>query len=276
MVLRHLAFALLVAGSVTAVGCAPAENEDDVEDAPGDALVGGTPDLRWAAAGHLVHGRTFEEAAAGKVACGATLVAPNVVVTAAHCVLAAPDDVWAFGTGHLGSARPMRVVSRRVHPQFHPEPQAKVDVKYFLKNFDVATLVLERPVANVAPAILPRAKADPGCGYVAIGHRADSKSPGRRRSTPACVLFNVSLLGDPIFEVHPKGDSALCNGDGDEGAALISGTGAAPTLHGIYVGSVTQGFTDCKAGTQYLNGHESMFGFKDFVEESIRQAESER
>lgn len=47
--------------------------------------------------------------------------------------------------------------------------------------------------------------------------------------------------------------------------------GTAPVLHGVYVGSVTQGFTDCRKGAQFLNGYEAMLGFRDFVEEGIAE-----
>jgi hypothetical protein len=83
------------------------------------------------------------------------------------------------------------------------------------------------------------------------------------------VLFRVNLGGDPIFEMHPVGATALCHGDGDEGSPALSGSPEAPVLHGIYVGSVTQGITDCRKGTQYLNGYEAMLGFRAFVEAGI-------
>lgn len=105
---------------------------------------------------------------------------------------------------------------------------------------------------------------------MAVGYRADSQEPAERKSTSACVLFRANLGGDPIFEVHPTGSSALCHGDGDEGSPLL-GNGTEPILHGIYVGSVTQGLTDCRRGTQYLNGYEAMFGFREFIRQSIGQ-----
>jgi hypothetical protein len=35
------------------------------------------------------------------------------------------------------------------------------------------------------------------------------------------------------------------------------------------VGSVTQSLTDCRAGTQFLDGYESMFGYGDFLRAGI-------
>jgi hypothetical protein len=40
-------------------------------------------------------------------------------------------------------------------------------------------------------------------------------------------------------------------------------------LVGFYVGSVTQGITDCRRGVQFLNGYESAYGYRDFFAEAI-------
>ena len=114
-----------------------------------------------------------------------------------------------------------------------------------------------------------------------IGFRAENGAATPvRKSTPACVLFRVQLGSDPIFEVHPSGGSALCHLDGDEGSPVVrvegaprsGGEGNAGGKHvlvGIYVGSVTQSFTDCVKGTQFLDGYESMFGYGDFLRAGI-------
>ncbi len=278
--MRILGFMKLVRSAVAlalfalgASACSAAEPEPSDPGATSeDELVGGRLETAWPAAGYLAHGTTRDAAEKAKVSCGATLVAPNVVVTAAHCVLTARDDVWVFGTGDLASKKPIQVVSRKIHPKFHEAPQSAVDVRYFLKNFDVATLVLAEPVTGVVPAVLPTEKTSIGCGYRALGYRAEA-SGTKRRSTRACVEFRLELGGDPIFEVHPMGLSALCHGDGDEGSPLVldRNDGTAPVLHGVYVGSVTQGFTDCRRGTQFLNGYEAMVGFREFVEEGIEE-----
>jgi hypothetical protein len=53
-----------------------AETEPVQEEAASeDELVGGKPESRFRAAGHLVHGATAADAAKAKVSCGATLVA---------------------------------------------------------------------------------------------------------------------------------------------------------------------------------------------------------
>ena len=265
-----LLFALLL--GLGAAGCASPSEE--AEDSAGDttssedALVGGTRETRWAASGYLLRGASMDRLDASKVACGATLIAPKVVVTAAHCVTD-PNAAFAFGTGDVGAGPLVRVVERHAHPEFHPEAEGTVDLPHALRKYDVAYLVLERAVSAVTPATLIDEKPPVGCNVQAIGFRAEGGARPVRKSTTACVLFNVKLGSDPIFEVHPTNGSALCHVDGDEGSPVVRREGNEHVLVGIYVGSVTQSFTDCRKRLQFLNGYESMFGYGDFLRAGI-------
>jgi secreted trypsin-like serine protease len=204
-----------------------------------------------------------------KPACGATLIAPKVVATAAHCVTDA-GATFAFGTGDVGKGEIVRVVERHAHPSFHPESQGMFDITHALRNYDVAYLVLERAITSAKPAALATSEASMNDEVQAIGYHA-----GLRKSTPAYVTLQVELGSDPIIEVHPE-DSALCIEDGDDGSAIVMRDASAPVLVGIFVGSVTGGFTDCKRGSQYLNGYESAYGYRDFLNAGIVSAHEER
>lgn len=258
--MRHVAFAL--AALLCAAGCASSTdaNADDADVANQD-LTGGSADTRWDASGYLV---TSDEPS--HAACGATLIAPKVVVTAAHCVTDTAKT-FSFGTGDIGSRATTRVVERHAHPAFHAEAQGKLDVTHALRNFDIAYLVLEHAVAGIAPAALPAKEASMGLEIQAIGYTNQT-----RKSTPASVVVQVDLGKDPIFEVHPENKSGLCVADGDEGSAVVArDSGTTTTLIGIYVGSVTQALTDCKRGWQYLDGYESAYGYRDFLAEGIKR-----
>ena len=247
-----------------ATACAGTTEPDSEDGTAGDEseIVGGKRDLRWSASGYLV-----KAAEASRVKCGATLIAPNVVVTAAHCVLADKTATWAFGTGDAGQGELVKVVATRVHPSFHEEAQGSIDLVHALRKYDVAMLTLEKPVRGVAPATLPNDPPSMGCNIQAIGYSGTA-----RMSAPACVMFRITLGRDPIFEVHPAESSALCIRDGGDGSAVVAREANQQILRGIFVGSVTQGFTDCKRGTQFLNGYESMFGYRDWLNEGIRAA----
>jgi trypsin len=267
----------LVLLSIVAVlgsgGCA-ASSESSEEATDEGALVGGSRDLRWSASGYLAKGPSMGELDTSKPACGATLISSNVVVTAAHCVGDA-SQTFAFGTGDVGSGAVVKVVERHVHPKFHAEAQGSFDPVHALRKYDVAYLVLERDVVGVEPAALPDAKPAIGCNVQAIGYHGQDTSPGRERtSAPACVLLRVTLGTDPIFEVHPAGGSALCIADGDEGSPVVDRDANRQVLVGFFVGSVTQGFTDCRRGTQFLDGYESAFGYREFFEAGIAAAKN--
>lgn len=247
----------LVFAAFVLSGCA---TEQADETASGeDALVGGKADTRWAASGYLTSDGK-------KPACGATLISPNVVVTAAHCVKDA-NVAFSFGTGHVGSSPLVRVAERHAHPDFHPEKQGHIDLTHTLRNYDVAYLVLERAITDVAPATLPTAETRMWNKLQAIGYHGSE-----RRSTPAYVTLQLSLGNDPILEVHPEDSSALCIADGDDGSAVVERDPSKQVLVGIFVGSVTGGLTDCVRGTQYLNGYESAYGYADFLRAGIANA----
>jgi len=246
---------------IVAAGCAASapggDADDDVASDEGQ-LVGGRRDLRWNASGYLTKNDDT-----AKPACGATLISPRVAVTAAHCVGDA-NAQYAFGAGDVGGGARVKVVSRHPHPNYHAESQGALDLVHALRKYDIAYLVLERDVDFATPASLPTEKPSLGCNVQAIGYGGKE-----RKSTPACITLRLTLGSDPIIEVHPDDNSALCIADGDEGSPVVTRDATKNVLVGIFVGSVTQGFTDCRRGTQFLNGYESAFGYRDWLNAAI-------
>lgn len=268
--------ALLLSIGLGLAACASPEGSDSEEPAASDdaEIVGGSRDLRWSASGYLLSGSSMETLDRSKPACGATLIAPNVAVTAAHCVLD-QNKTFAFGSGDIGTGPLVRVKERRAHPKFHAEAQGSIDLVHALRKYDVGVLILESAVKGVTPAQLPDEKPSIGCNLRAIGyHAASAGAPSLRHSAPACTILRLTLGTDPIFEVHPRGRAALCLADGDEGSSVFDESADKNVLRGIFVGSVTQGITDCRGGTQYLNGYESAYGYRDFLREQIASVAS--
>jgi hypothetical protein len=141
--------------------------------------------------------------------------------------------------------------------------------------FDLAYVLLEEPVEDVVPAALSTKRPRHGedVQLVAYGPLGDDEA--RRKGVRGTIVLNVNLAGDSIVEVAPRDGGAVCHADGDEGhAAVVPDAQGNPVLVGIYVGSVTQSFTDCRKYLQFLNGYEATFGHLAFYEEGIAAGEA--
>ena len=234
-----------------------------------DELIGGSPESRYLAVGYLTTDRPGET---DRALCGATLIAPNVVVTAAHCAARYETSSLSFGVGQIQDRRRVRVSEQHVHPKAHLEAQGSLDAIHALRLYDVAYLVLERAVDGVVPASIDTQKPAARCNVrlVAYGPSGQSSAP-IRKGVDGCVVLNAKLGSDTIVEVRPTGGGAVCQRDGDEGHAVLRVDGTTPVLEGLYVGSVTQSFTDCKKYLQLLNGYEATYGYRSFYEEGIQR-----
>jgi MYXO-CTERM domain-containing protein len=87
----------------------------------------------------------------GRVACSGTLIATDVVLTAAHCP--APRQV-RIGADPLRPSRVVAVVDRKAHPSFDPKTLA----------YDLAVLRLSDPLDEVSVASVPATSDLPSPG----------------------------------------------------------------------------------------------------------------
>src|SRR5262245_13998685 len=144
------------------------------------AVVGGEPDLGDPAVVAIVARRTRCEEQDVSLLCTGTVIAPRVVLTAAHCldVFGEEGQYEVYLGSRLGSGdgRFALVVSARRHPAYDPETH----------EHDLALLRLAVPV-EVEPAALPSGLLEPmagqmvrvvGFGAVAAGELA----AGEKRS----------------------------------------------------------------------------------------------
>ena len=269
MHLRPFATAL-AALLFSALAACSAQTDDPAassEETGEEALVGGKPESRFQGAGYLAAKDAKDDAAL----CGATLIAPDVVVTAAHCVYRQKGRALVFGTGELAQRNHVPVVETHYHPSTHLEAQSSIDLVHTLLLNDLAYLVLERAVPGVTPIGLPTAKPKWGtCDAELVGYGKSNDDRVIRKGVGGCVVLNAKLSTDAIVEVKPNMGGAVCHRDGDEGhPALRPRADGTAELIGVYVGSVTGSFTDCRRYLQLLNGYEESVGHADFYRDAI-------
>lgn len=135
--------------------------------------------------------------------CTGTLVAPRVVVTAAHCVDNSPPEGFQVfvGTDVDAAGEVVYVTDLEPHPLYDPVS---------LEN-DLAVLVLAAPLPH-PPAPLLASLDDAAVGRLArvVGFGADSSTgvPGVKRTGAA----TITAVADASFDIAP-GPSMSCHGD---------------------------------------------------------------
>jgi hypothetical protein len=177
-------------------------------------IVGGAIENGYSAAGYLMiatqvrPGDLLGPRYSGRLKCTAVLIAPNVVLTAAHCV----DDVksWEvtklrFGTGPVGG-RTTGVARRVFHPGYLGD-----------QGHDLAVLILKGNVPGVTPATLGNGPAAPSCATRAVGYGRTTYGPAGtppadgprlRKSVVQCV---EARTGTAIQATGSGG--GMCYGD---------------------------------------------------------------
>jgi hypothetical protein len=170
------------------------------------AITGGSVDGGDLGVVGLVQGRLTVE-------CGGTLVAPRVVVTAAHCVPVATQVF--FGSAPLRGGAWMNILEARAHPDYNPMTFAN----------DIAVVLLPWPAKEGAtPWPMRTAPLDPGLVGTSvriIGYGAVDGAPVERRVGSA-TIGSVEL---DAFKLLP-GPAQTCFGDSG-GPALLETNGVA-------------------------------------------------
>lgn len=180
--------------------------------------------------------------------CGGTLVAPDRVLTAGHCVGGFPASM--FSTVTVGGT-PREVARYAMHPDFRTTNGRGTPLD------DVAILQLAQPVTDVVPAALGGAPQREtriiGQGRAFAPGSGASEAQTLDTSLRSAVLrpladaecaraYRVSRGNDGerfdaprmLCGIDPDGRAPLSSGcNGDSGGPFWSGTKEAPVVHGV-------------------------------------------
>ena len=204
--------------------------------------------------------------------CTATLIAPNLLLTARHCVSPGTgDDHVLCGDSVLGEPYPASAFFATNAPEPRQDsPFFKaVDVRVPAQGgdtcgYDVALIILEQNVpSSISMPAIPRIDREvvPGESYTAVGYgvNEDGDSTGRRMQRAGLeIACEPGSCGDGVESTEFRGETGICSGD--------SG-GPALDADGKVVGVVSRGGPDCS-----IPIYGTVTAWRDFLTKTAKEA----
>ncbi len=270
MVHRPVVGVLALALGSTLWGCAP-DSDDVVETSfhqTSQAIQGGEIDRANPSVVGIVmaSGRSYGT-------CSGTLIAPNLVLTAQHCVAGTSTEYILCGQTYFGDTRPARGVFVTTETyltddasNYHAVSEIVTADKDDVCDNDIALLILQDNVPeSEAPPLVPRidSAVQRGETYTAIGygHTGSGYGSGVRRILEDRFVTCEGTQCPRYYQVLGKeflGSSGTCQGD--------SG-GPAIDDKGRVLGALSRGAGQCESST-----YSAVYGWGEWIRETAVDA----
>lgn len=155
--------------------------------------------------------------------CTGTLIAPDVVLTAAHCTdsVATSGGLPSFTFAHYAHIPPTAQILAATRAVAHPDWHGNVPPGQLDQANDIGLLFLAQPVTDIAPALLVRdgdaADVTTGLAVTLVGYGYNDGAfqeagvPGYEAKMVGSS--HVAAVGDHELEIYQPGEAGACNGD---------------------------------------------------------------
>jgi hypothetical protein len=257
------------------------------EEPGGDAIINGGPAKRedWPMTGGLLMGASatipgFGDLSARALMCSSTLIAPDVVLTAAHCVdIQGLADLAGQGGYPIEDLRDLEFAWSRqeelyqwdlvdsalngpkewpedtvfaVGSVYHPDFDLATLQVGLAKNFDIALVFLAEPVLDVPFAVLP---TEEEADQVAVGAPVTIVGWGQQQQDVVPGSVGIKMMAESTidevarfeFQVGKEYESGRkCHGDSGGPTFLSVETSSADALRVVGVTSHAYDTTDCR------------------------------
>jgi V8-like Glu-specific endopeptidase len=221
---RGLTLAVLLAAAALAAGCARAP----AAGVRAAAIVGGSDDAGDGAVVAIIDRRSSCDDGELRIVCSGSLIAPRVVLTAAHCLQEqGTDGTWEVYVGSPvggdAQGRFFVVTDAAVDPAWNAETHER-DLALLRLADAPAAAPLPLPAAPLPASIVGATVRVIGYGSTAAGAMPD----GVRRQT----TLRVSTLEANLFRAEPAPGNSC---GGDSGGPVLGDLGAGEQLLGVTV-----------------------------------------
>lgn len=258
-------FGALLGATLGALACSA--SSDEPASVRRQDIAGGTTDVS--------HQNVFllaRESMTSSALCTATLIAPNLLLTARHCVSQGTGEEHVLcGDSVLGEPFPASAfyATNDAMPRNHSAFFTAVDVRVPGQGvdtcgYDVALIILKDNVAAaVSVPAIPRIdrEVEPGEKYTAVGYgvnEAGNSTGSRMELGDLSIECEPGSCGDGVESTEFRGETGICSGD--------SG-GPALDADGKIVGVVSRGGPDC--GTPVYS---TVTAWHDFIIDTAKDA----